>query len=227
MKKINVSEIQEGDVFSEMSHYTFVGKNKDGFDFEHHGSNSKVTLTQQYVENLLQSANLYETEITVGKEDKVWTAKQIEKALQKGDVESGEVREGDIRVAGIRSIWENIHSKQVFTVCFQKADTKLSSKAYQEALSQQRKLFVEAIDKTRRAKKGVSAKAEELLKEIQENPILPTSPGDDRVLYGYKLQFDSRDGRYDCMDMAINQPRPVNINTIKWLIFDGVMYTVK
>ena len=57
--------------------------------------------------------------------------------------------------------------------------------------------------------------------------------GEDRVLRGYKVQFASRDGRYDCVDMDIVRTdkesgiRPVNINTIKWLIFNGVKYIVK
>lgn len=57
--------------------------------------------------------------------------------------------------------------------------------------------------------------------------------GEDRVLRGYKIQFESRDGRYDCVDMDIVRTdkesgiRPVNINTIKYLIFDGVKYVVK
>ena len=57
--------------------------------------------------------------------------------------------------------------------------------------------------------------------------------GEDRVLRGYKIQFESRDGRYNCVDMDIQQTdkesgvRPVNINTIKYLIFDGVKYVVE
>lgn len=60
------------------------------------------------------------------------------------------------------------------------------------------------------------------------NPVLPYEEGEDRVLRGYKIQFESRDGRYDCVDMDIVRTdkesgiRPVNINTIKWLIFNGV-----
>ena len=52
-------------------------------------------------------------------------------------------------------------------------------------------------------------------------------------LRGYKIQFESRDGRYDCVDMDITKTdkesgvRPVNINTIKYLIFDGVKYVVE
>lgn len=42
-----------------------------------------------------------------------------------------------------------------------------------------------------------------------------------------------RDGRYDCVDMDITKTdkesgiRPVNILTIKWLIFNGVKYIVE
>lgn len=45
--------------------------------------------------------------------------------------------------------------------------------------------------------------------------------------------FESRDGRYDCVDMDITKTdkesgiRPVNILTIKWLIFNGVKYIVE
>lgn len=55
----------------------------------------------------------------------------------------------------------------------------------------------------------------------------------ERVLRGYKIQFESRDGRYNCIDMDIQQTdkesgvRPVNINTIKYLIFGGVKYVVE
>ena len=39
-----------------------------------------------------------------------------------------------------------------------------------------------------------------------------------------------RDGRYNCVDMDIteeNNIRPVNINTIKWLIIGGTKYIVQ
>ena len=57
--------------------------------------------------------------------------------------------------------------------------------------------------------------------------------GEDRVLRGYRIQFESRDGRYNCINMDIQQTdkesgvRPVNINTIKYLIFDDVKYVVE
>lgn len=65
------------------------------------------------------------------------------------------------------------------------------------------------------------------------NPILGFEEGEDRVLRGYKVQFESRDGKYNCVDMDIERTekesgvRPVNINSLKWLIFNGVKYIVK
>ena len=52
----------------------------------------------------------------------------------------------------------------------------------------------------------------------------------ERVLRGFKIQFESRDGRHDCIDMDIedaNNVRPVNINTIKWIILGGTKYVVE
>lgn len=64
------------------------------------------------------------------------------------------------------------------------------------------------------------------------NPILPYVEREERVLRGYKIQFDSKDGKYQCVGMDIERTekeagiRPVNINTIKWLIYDGIKYEV-
>lgn len=93
--------------------------------------------------------------------------------------------------------------------------------------------FSEDIDKVRASKKGVAERAKQLITELVREPILPYEEGEDRVLRGYKIQFESRDGRYDCVDMDIQQTdkesgvRLVNILTIKYLIFDGVKYVVE
>lgn len=223
--QIDLKEIQKGDVFSELSHYTFQRIEKGSYVFLHHASNSEVTLSDEYVEKLLISGNIYTNIENVGREDKYWTAKQIETAFTKGEIDST-VREGDIRVKGIRSIWEEIHSQHVFTVCFQKQHTTLSAKKYAELQNAQLVLAIDAIEKAAKSKKGVANAAEIAIKEIQSNPILPIQEGEDRILTGYKIQFQSRDGKYDCMDMAISEPRPVNINTIKWLIYKGTKFVV-
>lgn len=144
--------------------------------------NLRVVTGMSYLKNYTNSADLFETTVKVTKEDK---------------------KDGTL---GIRSIWENIHSGQVFTV---------------------------SIDTVKNNKKGVANAAKNLITELVNNPVLPYEEGEDRVLRGYKIQFESRDGRYDCVDMDITKTdkesgiRPVNILTIKWLIFNGVKYIVE
>lgn len=50
---------------------------------------------------------------------------------------------------------------------------------------------------------GSNAWLKNLITELVNNPVLPYEEGEDRVLRGYKIQFESRDGRYDCVDMDI------------------------
>lgn len=94
-------------------------------------------------------------------------------------------------------------------------------------------MFSNSIDTVKNNKKGVANAAKNLITELVNNPVLPYEEGEDRVLRGYKIQFESRDGRYDCVDMDITKTdkesgiRPVNILTIKWLIFNGVKYIVE
>ena len=81
-----------------------------------------------------------------------------------------------------------------------------------------------------KSKKGVADATKRFAEELITHPILPYEEGEDRVLRGFKIQFESRDGRYNCVDMDIkdnNNIRPVNINTIKWLIIGGTKYVVE
>lgn len=205
-----VGEYKVGNVLSESSHYTIVGFNNDSsFKVKHHESGDIVNIGATYVNNYIKSADIYGEERKVTKEDK---------------------KDG---TPGIRTIWEGIHSGQVFTVCFKKQNkpkskTKLNKEI--EALSQ---MLVEEIDRVKAQKKGVADTAKKFINELINHPILPYEEGEDRVLRGYKIQFESRDGRYDCVDMDITKTdkesgiRPVNILTIKWLIFNGVKYIVE
>lgn len=232
-KRVAISDIKTGDVFSEMSHYTHRGrKDKNTHRFMHHGSQTVVELSSDYVENFLHTANQHSSEIEVGKEDKVWTEKQIKEAIvDKQFTEATAPKVGDVRVPGIRTIWENIHSAHVFQVSFQKQGKDLTAKNLKELRDAQIEAALSVIDKAKTAKKGVAAAAAEAIRNVQENPIIPYEQGEMRVLTGYKTQFTSRDGRYNCVDMEIAagemNVRPVNINTITWLIMDGVKYTVK
>jgi hypothetical protein len=202
-------EIAIGEVLSESSHYIIEKIQGNCVRCRHFEGNSTVNITKDYVDKFLKSATHFDEIIKVGKEDK---------------------KDGTL---GIRSIWENIHSGQVFTVCFKKQDKPKSQKKLNAEISSLIESFSSEIDNVKNNKKGVANCAKQLIEELVNNPILPYEEGEEIVLRGYKIQFSSRDGRYSCVDMDIIKTdketgiRPVNINTIKWLIFDNVKYIVE
>ena len=235
-KKINISEIKVGDIFSEENHLIYKAANPDGktHSFKHLESGELINLSTTYIEQLLQSADQVNEIVEVGKEDKYWTAKQIEEAKKKGELASDTtVREGDVRVQGIRSIWANIHSSIVFEVSFNKQSKEMTAKALNEAKNKQLQEALTLISSAATAKKGVAKAAEEAIKNIQENPVVSTLPGEERVLRGYKVSFVSTNGVYDVVDMDIENTgknenlRKVNINEINYLAVGGVKYIVK
>ena len=202
--------IAVNDVLSEVSHYRVVGINADNsIRVVHTESGDVVNIGRTYVENYIKSGDNFVEEVKVTKEDK---------------------KDGTL---GIRSIFEGIHSGQVFTVCFKKQDKPKSKKKLNEEIDYLVNQFSEDIDKVRASKKGVAERAKQLITELVREPILPYEEGEERVLRGYKIQFESRDGRYDCIDMDITKTdkesgiRPVNILTIKWLIYNGTKYVVE
>lgn len=200
-------EIKQGDILSESSHYKVKSILGSSVILEHFESKNEVSIDKGYLVNFCNTADGYTTEVKVTKEDK---------------------KDGTL---GIRSIWENIHSSKVFTVCFKKQDKAKSQKKLNEEIDHLVKQFSADIDKVKANKKGVAEKAKELITELIKEPILPYEEGEDRVLRGYKIQFESRDGKYQCIDMDIedseNNVRLVNINTIKWLIIDNTKYIVQ
>ena len=206
---VNLKEIQIGDVFSEESHYIVTGVTKDSVKFNHLESGREVKLSNEYVKNLLNTSDQYEKEVKVGKEDK---------------------KDG---TPGIRSIFESIKSSEVFTVVFKKQGKAKTKKQLNEEKAAQREKAIALIDKAKKSKKSMAEAYKIALEMIQNNPILDTIEGEDRVLRGFKLQFVSRDGKYRCMDMDIKRTdketgeRLVNINTISVLVYNGVRYVVE
>ena len=204
-----INQLKQGSIISESSHYIVNRVSGSNAWLTHFESGEEVQIGMSYLKNYTNSADLFETTVKVTKEDK---------------------KDGTL---GIRSIWENIHSGQVFTVCFKKQDKPKSKRKLQEEINTVADKFSIAIDTVKANKKGVADAAKRLVEDLIKNPILPYEEGEDRVLRGYKIQFESRDGRYNCIDMNIQQTdkesgvRPVNINTIKYLIFDGVKYVVE
>lgn len=207
IKKIN--QLEKGAVISESSHYIVDRVAGSTVHLKHFESGEDVQIGISYLKNYTNSADLYDTTVEVTKENK---------------------KDGTL---GIRSIFENIHSSQVFTVCFKRQDKPKSKRKLQEEIDAIVEQFSNSIDTVKNNKKGVANAAKNLITKLVNNPVLPYEEGEDKILRGYKVQFASRDGRYDCVDMDIVRTdkesgiRPVNINTIKWLIFNGVKYIVK
>nr|DAM34941.1 MAG TPA: hypothetical protein [Caudoviricetes sp.] len=206
--KVNIKEIEVGDIFSEESHYIVNKVVKDRIEFLHVESGKKVSLNNEYVANLLNTSDQYDNEVKVGKEDK---------------------KDG---TPGIRTIFENIKSSEVFTVVFKKQDKPKTKKAIEAEKEAQRAEAVALIDKAKKAKKSMAVAYKEALEFIQNNPVKDYIEGENRILRGYKMQFVSRDGKYRCMDMDITRTdketgeRLVNINTISQLIYNGTKYIV-
>lgn len=206
---INLKEIAVGDVFSEESHYVVKEVKGDSVVFSHLESGKEVRLSNEYVQNMLNTSDQYDRTVEVTKEDK---------------------KDG---TAGIRTIFESIKSSEVFTVVFKKQDKLKTKKQLEEERETQRTQAIALIDKAKKQKKSMAAAYKEALEFIQNNPIKDYIEGEDRVLRGYKLQFVSRDGKYKCLDMDIQRTeketgeRLVNINTISVLVYNGVKYIVK
>lgn len=205
----NVEDLKKGAVISESSHYILKDIIGSTAILTHFESNSEIQIGTSYLSNYTNSADQYTTVVKVTKEDK---------------------KDG---TPGIRTIFESIHSGQVFTVVFKKQDKPKSKKKLQDEIEALVNKFSEDIDKVKASKKGVADKAKQLINELIKEPILPYDEGEERTLRGFKLQFTSRDGKYKCMDMDIERSdketgeRLVNINTISCLIYDGVKYVVE
>lgn len=202
-----IKSFKVGDVLSESSHYKVLADNGNlNFKLKHLESGDVVYIDEKYIHNYLESADDFTNEVKVTREDK---------------------KDGTL---GIRSIFEGIHGSQVFTVCFKKQDTPKSQRKLNAEIATLISDFSKEIDTIQKNKKGVAEAAKKFAEELIKNPILPYEEGEDRVLRGFKIQFESRDGRYNCIDMDIedtNNIRPVNINTIRWIILGGTKYVVE
>lgn len=207
--KVNIKEIQVGDIFSEESHYILEELGKDTIKFKHLESGKMVLLSTAYTQEFLNTSDQFKEVVKVTREDK---------------------KDG---TPGIRTIFEGIKSSEVFTVVFQKQDKAKTKKQYEAEREAQRQEAIALIDKAKKSKKSMAEAYKLALEHIQNNPVKNFIEGEDRVLRGYKMQFVSRDGKYKCMDMDIEKgpketgERLVNINTIKKLIVNGVMYIVE
>lgn len=204
-----IQNIKEGDVLSETSHYKIKEISITGVSCFHIESGDTVYVGKEYLKSYCQSADEYSEVVEVTREDKL---------------------DG---TPGIRSIFEGIHSSEVFTVVFKKQDKKKTKKQVKEEQEKQVQDAIALIEKAKSQKKSMATAYAEALTFIQQNPVKDYIEGESRTLRGYKVQFQSRDGRYDCVDMDIEKTekesgiRPVNILTIESLIYKGIKYVVK
>lgn len=214
-----MQNIKKGDILSEQSHYVVEEVGLRNVKVRHVASGQLATLSRGYIDKFVDHASNHSYTIKVGKEDKYWTAKQI------ADDPDTSLRVGDLRQKGIRTIWENIYSKQVFTVCYDKAPKKKTKKQLAKELDEQVAVFLDVIAKAAKQKKGVLEAATRELHVLQASPISNVIV-EERILRGYKLDFSSRNGLYKVFDIENDGERQVNINTIKWIIIDDIKYIV-
>ena len=207
--KIDTNKLHVGDIFSEASHYKILDIEPSKIRFKHIESGEEVKISTDYVTSYLKSGDQYTDIVKVTKEDK---------------------KDG---TPGIRTIFENIHSGQVFTVTFKKQDTQKSKSKFNIEVNTLVDKLCQELDAVKASKKGVAKWAKETITALATNPISRIEEGELRTLRGYKLQFNSRDGKYRCLDVDIERnsketgERLVNINTITELIYNGIKYIVE
>ena len=210
--------------FSETSYFKLLGLKGDNAVMLNIGTNEEVEISKEYVRASLTSASNSTETVKVGKEDKYWTAKQIEDCLKK-DPTFVAPNVGDLKLEGIKTIWDNI-SSQVFTVTYRKVGKELSAKAYEKLLEEKANEVLTLIEEAKNSKKGVAKAASTVIVDLLKNPITKNVEGELRVLTGRKLQFSSQDGFFKVVDFEVTdgQPRSVNINTVEAIIVNGVKY---
>ena len=196
-------QVKKGDALSEASHFIvedIIGRN---LELRHIETDRSLLVEVDYAKGLMKSADYFDEEIEVTKADK---------------------KDG---TPGIRTIWDNIHTQDVFTVCFKKKDKAKTKTQLKNEIDTAVNTFLSEI-----AAVGTRNAALELINHLVSNPILPYIEGEERILRGYKVQFDSVTGEYVCVDMDLvgkdkNVERLVNVNTISYLIYHGKKYVVK
>lgn len=224
---VKIFGIQPNDCFSEVSYFRVKEVKPQTVVFIHTGSGKEVELGHGYVTDLLHTADQYQTEVSVGKLDKVWSAKQVEEAKKKDSNFNAQV--GDVKQIGIKTLWAEVGSK-VFTCCFEKKGKELSDTAYNKAVAKQTQDALDQINSAQTGRKGVAKTAAQIIEEVIKNPVTKFEKGEERFLRGYKLQHESEDGFYQVVDLDIttgDNKRLVNLNTLKWLVVGGVKYIVE
>mgnify|MGYP004506528363 CR=1 FL=1 len=161
-----INQLKQGSIISESSHYIVNRVSGSTAWLTHFESDEEVQIGMSYLRNYTNSADLFETTVKVTKEDK---------------------KDGTL---GIRSIWENIHSGQVFTVCFKKQDKPKSKRKLQEEIDAIVEQFSNSIDAVKNSKKGVANAAKNLVTELVNNPVLPYDEGEEEFLEATRFSLN-------------------------------------
>ena len=206
---IDIAKVKVGDIFSEESHYKVASIDNEGIHLHHLEGNMQVSLSRSYVANFLNTCDQFTHVVEVTKEDK---------------------KDG---TPGIRTIFDSIKSSEVFCVVFKKQDKPKTKKQIADEKATQRDHAIGLIEAAKQQHKSMAEAYAIALSYIQDNPVQEVIEGEKRILRGFKVQFNSRDGKYRCIDMDIERTetetgeRLVNINTIESLVYQGVKYVVK
>lgn len=164
----------------------------------------KVTgITANSIEFELNGEN-----VTIGKD-------YVDKVLQSGDSFTSTEKKNKTELADLF-----INSSRVaLTVAFYKQDKPKTKKLFNQEKA-------DAIQKIQNAK---VSEVEGLLSDLIDNPILPYTPGELRVMRGY--HFGSKDdlGRitFTDMDATDGHTRLVDPRTIQYVVVGGVKYELK
>lgn len=227
---IDYNDIRVGDFFTEVGAYQVIETKPESIKVLDLRNGAQVTLSRAYVEASLTSAEQYQQEVFVGKEDTFWTAKKIEAAVASGKIAAGSVKIGDLETTGIRSIFMSIPTGVAITCCFRKKDTLLSEKAYQNKLSS-------LVETVKSEVMSGTLTLPQALTNCLENPVSRVIPGEMRVMCGYKKEMTSPTSDYTFCDVRIvdassptgfkSENRTVDLSTMQWIIFNGTKYTVK
>ena len=208
--------------YAELSYFEKVGN-----DFKNLSDGTLVNISEEYAAKFFTSASDFSSTVVVGKEDKLWTAKQIAEAEKKGE-DMSNVNVGDLRLKGMKTLWNEIGSMP-FTVTYQKVGKKLSEKAFQKKTEELAAKMLAEIEAAQVSKKGVKDAATKCITEVLANPPARYEQGEMRTLVGTKIQYSSEDGFYQVKDFEATDgnARTVNINTIESLVYKDVCYMLE
>lgn len=187
---MKIANLKKGSILSETSFFTVTKVDKQGVEVVDTLGN-KVTIGNDYVNAILDSADYFETE-----EDKNMT-------------ELADIFKQSTRVA--------------MTVAFTKKEDTKKVRDYNAEVKQ-------AIERVQNAK---VSEVEGLLKDLIENPIARTIPGELRVMKGRHYGHMNDLGRINFIDMELpdsdpaNKERQVDTRTISYLIVNKVKYNLK